>query len=249
VTLGDSGYRSSHQGSDVAAYYDSGFQDPHTAQGLAWQLEQWILPTLLDKYVPARARVLDFACGTGRILGWLEHRFPRPTGVDVSPDMIEVARRRCGNARFVVGDVTRTPDLVAGHYDLVTAFRFFLNAEPDLRSDVLAFLRGLLVPDGILIANFHLNPWSARGLYLQARWGGRREPMLSPASARRMLAESGFAVLEVIGYEYLPYRRDGARQTAPALRARVERALIGRRLLNRTAGTFLVVATPAGRPS
>lgn len=251
MTLGDPGYRSSHQGSDVAARYDSGFQDPRTAQGLTWQLEQEILSTLVAKYLPGRARALDFACGTGRILEWLGNRFPRPTGIDISPDMIGVARRRCVDAELVVGDVTRTPDLVAGQFDLVTAFRFFLNAEPDLRTEALSFLRNVIAPDGILVANFHLNPWSARGLYLQARWRGRREPMLSRAAALRLFAESGFTVLEVIGYDYLPYRRDGARQAAPLLRARVERALIRHQRLNRMAGTFLVVARPdpAGRRS
>jgi SAM-dependent methyltransferase len=241
------GYRASHVGSDVGRRYDAGFRDPRTAQGLTWVVEQQILGSLIERWVPRRGRALDFACGTGRILGFLEGHFPRPVGVDVSPDMAGVARATCTRAEIVVGDVTEQPELVGTEFDLVTAFRFFLNAEPGLRADVLGFMHGVLAPDGVLITNFHLNPWSARGLYLQARWVGRRRtPMLSPRSARRLLRGAGFEVVDVVGYDYLPYRRDGARQVLPAVRAKIERRLTRWSVLRPVAGSFMVAAKRIG---
>jgi SAM-dependent methyltransferase len=239
------GYRSSHVGSELAGRYDAGFRDPHSAQGLTWLIEQKILESIIGRHVPSSASALDLACGTGRILALLERHVPRPVGVDVSADMVEVARATCHRAELVVGDVTRRPELVAPEYDLVTSFRFLLNAEPELRADALTFIRRVLAPRGVLIVNFHLNPWSARGLYLQARWLGRRRiPMMSPRSARRLLRGAGLEVVEVVGYDYLPYRRDGSRQLWPGIRAKVEQRLAGRSALRPVAGSFIVVAKP-----
>ena len=50
--------------------------------------------------------------------------------IDVSPDMLALAGARCPRARLIRGDVTTTPGLAPGPFDLITAFRFFLNAEP-----------------------------------------------------------------------------------------------------------------------
>lgn len=57
------------------------------------------------------SRVVDLACGTGRHAVALERLGHEVVGVDHSPSMIEVARRRAARegvaARFEVGDLTR----------------------------------------------------------------------------------------------------------------------------------------------
>jgi SAM-dependent methyltransferase len=189
---------------------------------------------------------LDFACGTGRVLGYLESRVPVTFGVDISAEMVELARPRCGRSRFYLQDVLQPPraDLPAD-LDLITAFRFFLNAEPELRRAALRFMHGRLRPTGALVANFHLNPLSLRGRYLRARWHGRRrEPMLSPADVERLLAAERFEPVAWYGYEYLPYRRAGERMIAPRLRRQVETWLLDRTAVRGHAGSFLVVARP-----
>jgi hypothetical protein len=69
-------------------------------------------------------------------------------------------------------------------------------------------------------------------------------PMLSPREIAALLADCGFAVEDVQGYEYLPYRRDGAHLFAPRVRARIEDAMFARRLPRPLAGCHLVVARP-----
>ncbi len=69
--------------------------------------------------------------------------------------------------------------------------------------------------------------------------------MLSPGDITRLLTDSGFVVEDIQGYEYLPYRRDGARLVAPRLRARIENRLAGARSIRGIAGCHLVVARPA----
>ena len=51
-----------------------------------------------------RTSWLDVACGTGRHLEFLGHRHPA-TGVDVSREMLRVARRRLSGIRLVLGDM------------------------------------------------------------------------------------------------------------------------------------------------
>jgi SAM-dependent methyltransferase len=52
-------------------------------------------------------RVLDLACGTGRIGAWLRGRCPGAVdGVDITPEMLEVASRKGVYRTLAVADVT-----------------------------------------------------------------------------------------------------------------------------------------------
>jgi SAM-dependent methyltransferase len=65
--------------------------------------------------------VLDLACGTGRIGAWLRRRCPEAAidGVDMTPEMLALARRTGVYRALRVADVAAT-DLPAATYDLCT---------------------------------------------------------------------------------------------------------------------------------
>jgi ubiquinone/menaquinone biosynthesis C-methylase UbiE len=71
--------------------------------------------------VPEASLALDVGTGTGRGAEAIVDRFPdaRVTGVDVSPGMIEEARRRVPGASFELGDASNLP-FDDGSFDLVT---------------------------------------------------------------------------------------------------------------------------------
>jgi SAM-dependent methyltransferase len=240
-------YRTVHQDAVHAAGYDQLFHSSRSVHSVNWNLEQRLLDRIFAGELARPPRVaVDFACGTGRILRYLESRVDLTVGIDVSAEMLAHAKARCRRSLLIEHDVTRAPlrDL-PGPVDLITAFRFFLNAEPELRREALAWMRSVLTPGGALVANFHLNPRSLRGTYLRARWAGeRRAPMLAPAQAARLLQAGGFHVQARYGYEYLPYRRSGDRALAVGARARLETALLHRARLARFGGAFLLVARP-----
>jgi SAM-dependent methyltransferase len=241
----DSSYRQSHLGADKARSYDEDLWDLRTAKGLDWLVEQGLLAEILSDLPPGTGSAADFACGTGRVLEFLSRYFPSPVGIDISSDMLALARVRCPRVPLVLGDVTTVPGLAPGPFDLITAFRFFLNAEASLQSQVLAWMSRSLRPDGIVIANLHLNPASLRGTYLRLRMSrATRPPMMSIGHSRRMFAAHGFTVRQILGYSFLPYRRDGRALLAPVARRVVETHLAGSRPLMPVAGSFLVVATP-----
>jgi len=51
-----------------------------------------------------QSSVLDLCCGTGGVTQNLLRLFPRVVGVDLSAEMLAVARRRCPGAEFICGE-------------------------------------------------------------------------------------------------------------------------------------------------
>lgn len=233
-------YRDSHLDPFKVLAYDRDLLNPRAAKGIEWRLEQRILDELLaDRQRTATA--IDFACGTGRLLRFLALRARRVIGVDISAAMIEVARQRTPQARLVHGDVTVTPLLLTESADVVTAFRFLLNAEPPLRAAALEWMRDHLAPGGALIVNFHLNPRSLRGRYLSLR-RAQDVQMIGVAEACDLLADHGFVVRRIRAYSFLPYRRDGSRLALPRVRLRIEIRLAGIGFLTGLGSCFLLLA-------
>src|SRR5690606_4357022 len=143
-------YRSSHLG-EGAGYHER--FERHAWRAILWELEREILLDVLARRVPQprSAPLLDFACGTGRILALLEPHVGEAVGVDVSPSMLAVAEQQVRRATLLRCDLTREPALEGRRFDLITAFRFFPNAEPALRHEAMERLCGLLAPGGLLI--------------------------------------------------------------------------------------------------
>jgi SAM-dependent methyltransferase len=105
-------------------------------------------------------RLLDVGCGTGKsFLPLLERGFD-VTACDISPEMVEVARRKAGiRADVHVADMRRLP--VFGEFDLVTCIDDAINhlLEPGDVYDAFASMRENLAPGGLLI--FDVNTLAA----------------------------------------------------------------------------------------
>lgn len=187
------GYRDSHQ--ERGARYHEGFSElRHRA--MLWRLEQPLLERIVGSFFPSReADYLDFACGTGRILEHIAPLVRSTTGVDISASMLEVARARLPGVSLLHGDLTREDLLGDRRFDLITCFRFFPNAEPSLRAEVIAALVRHLEPEGILVFNNHLNASSLlhRASRLLGRPGGSAVPEAELLAAAR---NGGLAVLD-----------------------------------------------------
>ena len=122
--------------------------------------------------------------------------------------MLALAKGNLKQAKLIEGDVTQNKDLVSGPFDLVTSFRFFLQAEESLRFEVLKWMRTVIADDGYFIANFHMNPTSVRGAIrkVQAQVKGKTCRQLSIGYVEQMLFDHGFEIEELIGYSHMFYR-------------------------------------------
>ena len=133
----------------LAPYYDElvGAKD--------YRREARTLEALARRYVRSGGRSwLDVACGTGRHLGFLRRRHV-VTGVDVSPEMLRVARRRLPGIRLLRGDMRtlrldETFDVVSCLYSAIG----HLGSERELAATFANFAR-LLKPGGIAV----VEPW------------------------------------------------------------------------------------------
>jgi SAM-dependent methyltransferase len=97
-----------------------------------------VVRTQLDpSYRPVRA--LDFGCGVGRLVTALSAQAASVVGVDVSPAMLQEARKNCAarglqNVEFVEGDEDLSR--VEGQFDLITSYIVFQHI-PVARGEVL----------------------------------------------------------------------------------------------------------------
>ncbi|MEU8763594.1 class I SAM-dependent methyltransferase [Streptomyces sp. NPDC048659] len=97
------------------------------------------------------ARVLDVGSGTGRPVAELLARAGcEVTGIDVSGEMVALARAQVPGARFVQADA-RTFEAPAGGYDAVCAFFPLLMMTRAEATDVLKRMAGWLAPGGHLV--------------------------------------------------------------------------------------------------
>lgn len=119
---------------------DHGLRDPAIRD--AWR------SLLAEHLPPSPARVADLGCGTGTLSALLGESGYDVTGVDLSPDMLAVARTKAPGSEFVVGDAS-APPLEAGEYDVVLC-RHVLWALPD-PVDALRRWSRLLAPGGRMV--------------------------------------------------------------------------------------------------
>lgn len=131
---------------------------------------------LVDSYEPSS--VLDAGCGTGRVALELQRRGRAVVGLDVDPLMLEAARVKGPNVRWVEGDLT-DPGLDLGRtFDLVVmAGNVLIFVEPGSEGQVLANAARWLEPGGRLVSGYSLQP------------GG-----FGPAEHDRLAAAAGFAL-------------------------------------------------------
>lgn len=175
--------------------------------------EEPLTTAFLAAGLPAGARVLDLACGTGTYAAALARLGFAVTGLDLSPELIALGRRRGGGAALLVADMRRFREAAPGPFERVCCVG---NSLPHLASEaevaaVLASARAALSAGGSLVVqtvNFDRGPalaalptLRAGGLVFERRyrWEGGRVLFVAT------LAESGAPPLSA-SVELLPLR-------------------------------------------
>ena len=136
-------------------------------------------------------RVLDVGCGTGRFVATLAERGVRAAGVDPSPEMLEVARRKNPRAVLKRAIAERLP-FKDGWFDRVV---FVLSVHLVDRPRAFAETHRVLAPGGrIAIVTF--SPEHFAGFYLNRLFPSilaiDRERFPTPEELTADLTEAGF---------------------------------------------------------
>lgn len=206
-------YRQRFADPHIAAKYDLVIYSKDSVSDAVWQLESAILEEVVANMRQRKTRIdyLDFACGTGRIISFLEDKVDSAIGIDVSQFMLSRARSKVKAAKLWRGDITAPGMPVEGQYDLITCFRFLKNAESDLRQAALTQLaRRLKDADSRVVVNCHGgNPFSFKIVLLPYHWlkallNGQGQPKyVTNGRLRKTIDKAGLHIEKRIGYGFI----------------------------------------------
>lgn len=146
-------------------------------------------------------RILDLACGTGRLLDLASH------GLDASPAMVRIARQKYPGKALLCASAERIGEFRTC-FDAIFCLHLFMHLPPAEIETVLRAAFGQLRPGGIMILDapsavrrrvtgFHPQGWHAR-------------TALTPSAVRK-LAEPGWSLKRTHGILFFPIHRLPAR--------------------------------------
>ncbi|MFO7693231.1 MAG: class I SAM-dependent methyltransferase [Vicinamibacterales bacterium] len=162
----------------------------------------------LDLWPPQRGwRVLDVGCGTGAQLEVYQQAGCAVAGIEASPAMAQVARRRLGeHAALELADASRMPFAPAS-FDLVLASMMLHELDTVTRDAILDECARVLRPGGrLLVIDYHPGPlriphgWLVRPFILAAeRLAGREHyrnhlAFLAAGGMPALAGPRGFAI-------------------------------------------------------
>jgi len=109
------------------------------------------LPEILSRHVSG-TRALDFGCGAGRSTRFLRKLGFHATGVDISEEMLRIARTTDpdGDYRLVPGD--NLDQFAVQAFDLVLSAFTFDNIPGPAKPPILCSLKRLLTPNGTIVS-------------------------------------------------------------------------------------------------
>lgn len=145
-------------------------------------------------HVAGGGPVADVGCGPGQVTAYLHDLGLDIYGIDLSPAMIEVARREHPGLRFEVGSMTDL-DLAAASVAGLLAFWSLVHVPDHALAGVFGHFRRALRPGGPLLLGFHVGDTSR---LKTEGYGGH--PMKvhvyrrQPAQVAALLHEAGFTV-------------------------------------------------------
>lgn len=137
--------------------------------------------------------VADLGCGSGRVTAHLDSLGLDVFGVDLSPQMVAVARETYPGLRFEEGTMTAL-DLADGSLGGVVSWYSIVHTPPEVLPTVFAEFSRVLAPGGHLLLAFkagdklkHLSNAYGHDLSLDVYW-------MQPDRIADLLAEAGIVV-------------------------------------------------------
>ncbi|WFE67932.1 methyltransferase domain-containing protein [Thiomicrospira sp. R3] len=196
--------------------------DTRPGRKMMWDLEQTVLHQLAEEKKPQLH--LDFAGGTGRVSKTLESQVKSQVILDISEGMLAVAKQHLTKASVICTDFNQGVDQLAdGSVDLVTAFRFFPNAEEALREQAMDFLVQKIAGGGWLVCNNHRNFWSLSYFFSRICLMGGDVGMKN-SEMIELAEEHGLKLVKTFSLGWVPQNEDRALFSWP-LTQRIEQAL------------------------
>lgn len=173
----------------AAATYDS-------VAALQRQMGDSLLQRTLSHELPRNSRLLDLGCGTGHLLAaFADAQFESLHGLDLSANMIEIARSKCSQAEYSHASIESMP-MADEFFDVLTSNAAIQWCDP---ASAAREMFRVLRTGGCVFANTFvvgtLQQWA--DAFEAAGIESRVHPMHSAEEIKQAFAAAGFVELEV----------------------------------------------------
>ncbi len=171
------------------------------------------LLTRLAARVKGKGAICDMGCGPGHIARYLRDAGTNVFGLDLSPRMIEEARRLNPEISFRQGNMLAL-DLPDASLAGIAAFYAIVNLPREALPRVFREMARVLKPDGLLLLAFHIGDETLQPGALWGRPVSMDFYFFPPHAIQRNLEAAGLVVEEVIERE--PYAPEVEHQSRRA---------------------------------
>ncbi len=182
---------------DVRASYDAA-ADAY-AEHLFDELDRKPLDRhLLNRFaesVRGRGLVADLGCGPGHVARYLRGQGVDVTGIDLSPEMVRVARARNPGIEFFTGDMTAL-DLKDASVAGIVAFYSIVHADAAGLAPIFSEMRRVIRADGLVLVAFHVGDHVVDVDELFGAHVSLTFRFHTPEGVARTLDAAGFRVIE-----------------------------------------------------
>ena len=165
-------------------------------------IDRQLLTRFADR-VQGRGSVCDMGCGPGHVAAFLREAGADVFGLDLSPQMVDLAQRLVPEVEFRTGNMLAL-ELPDGSLAGITAFYAIVNIPMDSIPAVFAEMFRVLAPGGLLLLAFHIGDQVLRP---QELWG---QPVamefyhLPLEPIRGFLVQAGFEIADVVERDPYP---------------------------------------------
>lgn len=183
----------------VAGEYAEHFRDELDKKPFDRKMLDW-----LAEKVGGRGIICDMGCGPGQVARYLAEQGAQVCGVDLSPMMVESARRLHPDIPFRRGDMLALDGVADGAYGGVAAFYSIIHVPRPALNRALEELKRVLCPGGILLLTFHVG----REVIHRDEWWGKEVSIdfifFETEEMKGRLKAVGFGLQEVIERDPYP---------------------------------------------
>ncbi len=185
----------------VAEDYAEHFRDELAGKPFDRKMLDW----LIEK-TGGLGIICDIGCGPGQAARYLSDQGAEACGIDLSPQMIERARKLHPGISFGQGDMLSLAGVADNSFAGVAAFYSIVHIPRPKLSRALAELKRVLRPGGTLLLAFHIG----QEIIHRDEWWGKEVSLdfifFETGEMKKSLEASGFVLREVI--ERDPYAEE-----------------------------------------
>jgi len=141
--------------------------------------------------------VLDIGCAQGRESTYMSQRGLDVTGIDLTPEFIELAKQNCTGCAFKVMDMCKL-DFPDSKFDGIWACASFLHIPKEKNFETLCGFHKVLKNSGILYLSVMEGEFDSERENTDLKWEARHFSDYKEEELRELLTKAGFKVKEII---------------------------------------------------